>query len=138
MAQGGRVVMPIAELRALVKRALDHGARAERVLSQVMDEAEAKSVEITPVDTGFLEGSTVVGVSRTSQAVRGELAFAADYAAQVHELPPDRRGPRTREKAGNEFGRAGPKYLERVLRGFPFGNRFAELFQKDLGRRPGG
>lgn len=85
---------------------------------RLMNVLEAKSVELTPVQTGNLESSSVVRVNKSGSRIIGTLTFGAPYAATVHELPPERRGPRTREKAGNEFGPAGSKYVERPLRGF--------------------
>lgn len=82
------------------------------------DVAETKMVEITPERTGFLAGSTVVRTNDRRNRIETSITYGASYAAEVHELPRDARGPKTRAKGGNEFGPAGPKYIERVLRGF--------------------
>ena len=85
---------------------------------RVMNALEAKAVELTPVDKGTLEGSTTVRIYHEGKKLVGLLLFNTPYASKVHEMPPDSIGPRTANKPGNEYGRAGPKYLERPLRGF--------------------
>lgn len=95
---------------------------------RVMNALEAKAVEITPVDKGTLEDSTTVRIYHEGKRLVGLLLFNAPYASRVHELPPDARGERTRAKPGNEYGPAGPKYLERPLRGFQ------RTMSKDLGK----
>jgi hypothetical protein len=94
---------------------------------RLMNVLEAKAVELTPVDKGTLEDSTSVHVNRDGRKVVGTLTFNAPYASHVHELPPDKKGKRTRAKPGNEYGPAGPKYLERPLRGF------VKVLAKDIG-----
>jgi hypothetical protein len=89
-------------------------------------------VELAPLDTGELESS---GVRTTGASPRGrrqtvEFEFRADHAAVVHELPQHARGPGTRSKPGNEFGPAGPKYIERVLRGFKIGEQMADALRQ--------
>lgn len=91
---------------------------AEQAVSDLINGIEAKAVQLAPVDTGNLEASTVVEVLTNGKRIIGRLAFTAPYAAEVHELPKDARGPKTRAKPGNELGLAGPKYVERVLRAF--------------------
>ena len=113
-------IVPVAQLAALLD---EFGAQAldtveEQAMLRLMNTLEAKAVELTPVVTGNLEASTVVRVEQRGKRIRGSLRFGTTYAAGVHELPPDARGPRTVRKPGNEFGPAGPKYLERPLRGF--------------------
>lgn len=98
-----------------------------RGFRRLMDVVEAKAVELTPVDTGNLEASTSVEVNQRGKKLVGSIRFGAPYAATVHEFPPNKRGPRTREKPGNEYGPAGPKYLERVIRGFQ------ERLSRDMG-----
>lgn len=89
---------------------------------------EAKCVELVPIDKGNLEGSSTVTVERGFSAVKAVVAFTAPYASEVHELPDEARGPRTRNKPGNEYGPAGPHYVIRPLRGFQ------ERMSRDLGR----
>lgn len=86
-------------------------------MARALDVLEAKAVEICPVDVGNLEASTSTHIDETRTKTVGTLAFSTPYAARVHELPDDARGPKTQAKAGNELGPAGPKYLERALRG---------------------
>lgn len=94
---------------------------------RVMNVFEAKAVELAPVDTGNLEASTSVRVDRQGPSLVGTLEFNAPYAAIVHELPQDSRGPKTQAKRGNDLGLAGPKYVERPLR------FFQEALTRDLG-----
>lgn len=89
----------------------------EKPLRQAIDLLEAKAVELAPVKTGNLQSSTVTRFLRSGSRILAELAFTAPYAAEAHELPEDARGPLTQAKPGNEFGPAGPKYVERPLRG---------------------
>lgn len=135
MAIGGRISFNSRAARRLVERAI--GSLRDELpgaVERVLQDAEAKMVEITPVDTGFLEASTVVEVEERSGSVDGTVRFSAGYAAEVHELPAEARGPRTRRKPGNEFGGAGPKYVERVLRGFPWNRRLGEEMSEALNR----
>ena len=113
-------IVPVEKLAAMLD---EFGAQAldtveEQGMLRLMNALEAKAVELTPVVTGNLEASTVVRIEQRGKRIRGTLRFGTPYAAGVHELPPDSRGPRTARKPGNEFGQAGPKYLERPLRGF--------------------
>lgn len=101
-----------------------HDSAAMQGMLRLMNVLEAKAVQLTPVDTGNLESSTHVSVQERGGIVVGVLRFGAPYAAEVHELPPERRGPKTAKKPGNEYGLAGAKYLERPLRGF----------QKEMGK----
>lgn len=112
-----RAIVPVDALVAL----LDEFGQAsldgeEQAFARLMNVLEARAVELTPVETGNLESSTVVRVQKRGDKLVGTLAFATPYAATVHELPPNSRGPRTRVKPGNDLGWAGPKYLERPLR----------------------
>lgn len=100
----------------------------EQGMDRLMNILEAKAVELAPTDTGNLEGSTTVRVHTRGDNIVGQLRFGAPYSATVHELPEHARGPLTQQKPGNEFGLAGPKYLERPLRGFQ------HLMQENLGR----
>lgn len=94
------------------------GSEAGQAFGRLMNVLEAKSVEICPEDEGNLAGSTVVRVEDKGDSFKGTLRYGAEYATAAHERPDDVRGPKTVAKAGNEFGPAGPKYLERALRGF--------------------
>lgn len=98
---------------------------------------EAKAVELAPVRTGNLESSTQIVTGRRGGIMYVQLRFNAPYSAQVHELPEEARGPRTRAKPGNEYGPAGPKFLERPLRGFQqrLGKELGEFLQELWGRR---
>lgn len=114
----GPGIVDVKRLRAIMAD-YGKGVLSQRgpAVSRALDVLEAKAVELTPVDTGNLEASTATFVRESRTRTVGELSFNTSYAAKVHELPPDRRGPLTQLKAGNEFGLAGPKYLERPLRG---------------------
>jgi hypothetical protein len=109
-------------------------AAAEQEANDVAFEVEAKAVELAPVETGNLESSSVVEVKSAGGRVRAEIAFAAPYSAEVHELPPERRGPRTEQKPGNELGQAGPKFLERPVRAYShqFGARVRDAVRRAL------
>lgn len=117
--------MPIDEMAQDLQRLVDRfgqGALRQvttRAVGRAGAEAEGKMVELAPVDTGNLEASSSVRTERRrgGRLLRSVIRFGAPYAATVHELPDEARGPRTRAKPGNEFGQAGPKYVERVLRG---------------------
>lgn len=113
-------IVPVDRLRDLLDELEGDTLEAmeEQGMLRVVNVLEAKAVELAPVDTGNLEQSTVVTVRRRGGTIAGLVRFGAPYAATVHELPEDARGPKTRQKTGNEFGVAGPKYLERPLRGF--------------------
>ncbi len=124
---------PIVNVAGLVRILDDFGQEAldtveEQGMQRLMLTLEAKAVELTPTLTGNLEGSTSVRVEQSGNRIKGTLQFGAPYASVVHELPPEARGPFTRNKPGNEFGAAGPKYLERPLRGFQ------RLMSEDLGQ----
>jgi hypothetical protein len=113
------MVLPVHKMRELVEDfgdgALD---RAGQGMIRLLGILEAKAVELAPADTGNLEASTSVRILENSKdRVRGELAFSTPYAARIHEMPEGSRGPKTQAKTGNEYGVAGPKYLERPLRG---------------------
>ncbi len=95
---------------------------------RVMNMLEAKAVELAPKDKGTLEGSTVVRVYRAGTKLVGLLLFNAPYASKVHEMPEGSAGEGTRAKPGNEYGRAGAKYLERPLRGF------TKVLGQDIGK----
>jgi hypothetical protein len=88
---------------------------------------EARAVELAPFDTGELESSTNLKIDRRGTRIRALLTFDAPHAADAHEWKGG-RGERTTRKPGNQFGPAGPKYLERPLRGFQL------LMGRDLAR----
>lgn len=113
-------ILPVDELVRLLAEFGDATLESveEKGMAELMDLLESKAVELAPVDTGNLESSTVVRVNREGNRIVGELAFTAPYATEVHELPEHARGPKTQQKPGNEFGPAGPKFLERPLSGF--------------------
>lgn len=124
---------PIVNVAGLVAILDDFGQEAldtveKQGIQRLMLALEARAVELTPTLTGNLEGGTSVRVEQSGDRIKGTLRFGAPYASVVHELPPDSRGPFTRSKPGNEFGQAGPKYLERPLRGFQ------RLMADDLGK----
>jgi hypothetical protein len=124
----------VLDVKALRAIADDYGDAATSALGPAMTRAlnilEAQAVEICPADIGNLEASTVTEVRFKGKRVTGELAFVTPYAAKVHELPSDARGPKTQAKPGNEFGPAGPKYLERPLRGMQ--KNFPEVIAEEL------
>ncbi len=82
-----------------------------------VDLLEARSVELAPIDTGNLEAGFTVQFRTTTSKQVALFGFTPDYAAEVHELPANARGPRTQRKAGNMYGPAGPSYLLRAMRG---------------------
>lgn len=136
---------PIVDVRQLAAILDDFGQEAldtveEQGMQRLMVTLEAKAVELTPTLTGNLEGSTSVRVEQSGDRIKGTLRFGAPYASVVHELPPEARGPFTRNKPGNEFGQAGPKYLERPLRGFQLlmSEDLGKLLQQVWGRASGG
>lgn len=126
-------ILDVGQLRRLVD---DFGEGIETDLGQGMNRAlaelETLAVELAPVDKGNLEASTATQVRRSGSRVIGTLAFVTPYAARVHELPDESRGPLTRKKPGNRLGPAGPKYLERPLREFT--KRLPEIFAEVIGR----
>jgi len=101
--------------------------QVDPIFNEAASDAMARMVELAPYDTGELEESAVLTTRVTPRGRRAyaDFEFTAEHAAIVHELPPSSRGPGTRTKPGNEFGEAGPKYVERVLRGFKLGPRLA-------------
>lgn len=98
-------------------------ARIEKLATSTLparrgaDLVEARSVELAPIKTGNLESGFRTELSRGARKIKVLLGFTPSYAAEVHELPKDARGPRTRAKQGNQYGPAGPGYLLRAIRG---------------------
>jgi len=111
----------------------------ERAMAKVGDIYEAEAVALAPVKTGFLQNSTRVQTGRWINGIRTVIAFTANYAAEVHELPPAARGKKTREKPATKFGVPGPKFLERVLRGMDFeyfiGRAFRQVLKEAAAKR---
>lgn len=112
----------IVDVRRLREIVADFGTgvatRQGRMVARGLDVLEAKAVELAPVDIGNLEAATSTDIRTLSRSrTVGQLSFNTPYAARVHELPQEARGPKTQQKAGNELGPAGPKYLERALQG---------------------
>lgn len=141
MAGIGKVKLKLPEkaLREMLRRYGDD------VLVQINDSFEGaadtaltKMVELAPLDTGELEASGRITAKVTPRGRRAtaEFRFETPYAAIVHEMPMSSRGPGTRSKPGNEFGPAGPKYIERVLRGFKLGPIVGRAL-RDIWRRAG-
>lgn len=122
VARGKIEIVPADELRVMLDAVGESALEGleEQGLARVGNILEAKAVELAPVMTGNLESSSQVITTggRRGGIMRTEVRFNADYAAAVHELPEEIRGPKTRQKPGNEYGPAGPKYLERPLKGF--------------------
>ena len=121
--KGGKAkveIVPVDQLRDMLEAIGDSALDSleEQGMMRLMNVLEAKAVQLCPVDSGNLESSSHATVRTQGAIVKGVLRFRAPYAAQVHELPDWARGPKTQAKPGNEYGPAGPKYLERPLRGF--------------------
>lgn len=105
----------------------------ERAMAKAGDLYEAEAVALAPHKYGYLENSSTVRTGRRgSGGIRTEIAFTANYAAQVHELRPDQRGEKTKAKPSTRFGEPGPKYLERVLRGMDFEDIIGKEFRTVL------
>lgn len=126
-------ILDVVRLRRLAR---DFGAdtldRRSQAMIRALNIFEAIAVEIAPVDLGNLEAATTVRILANRPGfVSGELVFSTPYAARVHELDADSRGPRTKAKPGNEFGPAGPKYVERALRGMA-GGIFLQTIAEEL------
>lgn len=123
-------IIPVDQLERMLQEfgddALD--TMEGQAMLQLTNDLEAKAVELAPNLIGELEASTTVRVEQRGKRIIGVLTFGAPHASRAHERPDEERGPRTKAKPGNEFGQAGPKYLERPLRGFQ------ESMTKDLGK----
>lgn len=116
----GKPVVPVDQLVELLDEFGDGflDTEAGAAFGRLMNVLEAKAVEVTPEVSGNLASSTVVRVERRGDMFVGSLRFATEYASWVHELMFAGQGPESVAKPGNEFGKAGPKFLERPLRGF--------------------
>ena len=141
MADGASLDFPYKQLEGMLKGLGERATRKEmeKAMEQTGDVYEAEAVKLAPHKTGFLENSSTVRTRSTGGGVKTEVAFTANYAAEVHELPPAARGKKTRAKPATKFGAPGPKFLERVLRGMDFehfiGEAVRELLRKAAGRR---
>jgi hypothetical protein len=143
MADGADLHFPYKKLRAMMDTIGGEFATRRQLgkaMAQIGDLYEAEAVKLAPHLTGYLENSSTVRTRATDFGVKTEVAFTANYAAEVHELPPAARGKKTRAKPGTKFGAPGPKFLERVLRGMDFehliGKAIKELLEKaGRGRR---
>lgn len=127
-----------AALRKMVQKfGVDSGREAVREgMPDAANQALGKCIDLAPFDTGALEDSGAVTQLRTNRkSASAAITFDAPYAAIVHEMPEASRGPGTISKPGNEFGSAGPKYIERVLRGFKFAEVIAEKLREAWARR---
>ncbi len=120
MAKRAKQILPTDGLVRLLREYGDAVLETaeEQAMDAVLNSLEAKAVELTPNLTGELEGSTSTRVEMRGTKIVGTLSFGAPHAAAAHENPPAFRGEKTQRKPGNEYGVAGPKYLERPLRGF--------------------
>ncbi len=126
-----RQLVPPGQLQHMLERFGDQTRRElEREgMERLALALEAKAVELAPVDQGDLQASSSSTVQRRGGSmVVGVVRFSAPHAAAAHELPEHARGPGTRAKPGNEYGAAGPKFLERPLRGFQ------QRMTRDLGK----
>lgn len=126
--------VPYEQLQALLDDLGDavKGKTLKKGMERIADLYEAEMIKLAPVKTGYLEGSTVVRVWKRATKIIAQIKFGADYAAEVHEMPPDRRGARTRRKPATQFGNPGPKYVERVLKGMDFRFHMREILTKIL------
>jgi len=113
--------LPEKQLREMIRRyGEDFLPEIPTAFEDASAQALARMIELAPFETGELE-SSASKEDRTSPRGRrssAEFSFDTPYAGVVHELPEHSRGEGTKGKPGNEFGSAGPKYIERVLRGF--------------------
>lgn len=109
------------------------GKEMKKAMEKVVLEYEAEAVRLAPHDKGFLENSSTTRTkSYYGTGIISTVAFGAGYAAEVHELPPAARGPKTRAKPSTKFGSPGPKFLERVLKGMDFEHFIGVAFRQVL------
>lgn len=122
MADGADLSFPWKQFETMLKEIGGEATTRQlvRSMKKAGDAYEAEMVALAPHKHGYLENSSTVRTQRSGNSIRTEIAFGTNYAAQVHELPADRRGPQTRRKPATKFGEAGPKFVERVLRGMDF------------------
>ena len=91
-----------------------------KMADNIADIYEGEMIKLAPHDKGYLESNTTVKTRRNGSIIRSIITFGANYAAKVHEFPPEKRGPKTRAKPGTQFGAPGPKWVERVLKGMDY------------------
>ena len=108
------------DLQRLTRPVEGIAADAAKALGRVAILYEGEMALLAPHKTGYLEGNTSTAVEQHGDIARADISFNANYAAQVHELPPAARGEKTRAKPSTKFGSPGPKWVERVLRGMDF------------------
>lgn len=135
MPKPAELKFPWKQYNAMLKKLGERGTGQQmlKAMAKTGDVYEAEAVALAPHDKGFLENSSKVKTKKAHGGIRTVISFGANYAAEVHELPPSRRGRKTRAKPATKFGTAGPKYLERVLRGMDFeffiGTAFREVLK---------
>ncbi len=140
MAKPAELKFPWRQLETMLRKLGEEGTRKQmvRAMEKAGLEYEAEAVKLAPHDTGFLENSSTTKTRKSHGGIRTVIRFGANYAADVHELPPARRGKKTREKPATKFGTAGRKYLERVLRGMDFeffiGTAFREVLKENAAK----
>lgn len=63
-------------------------AAARRALDQFGEHVVGDAQQLTPVKTGFLQGSaTTTPATAESETIAKQIGFNAEYAAAVHERP---------------------------------------------------
>lgn len=136
MADGANLKFPWKQYQRMLKQLGEAATgRAMKIaMARTGDLYEAEAVKLAPHDSGYLENNTSVKTRALyGTGITTVIMFHANYAAEVHELPPARRGQQTRAKPSTKFGVAGPKYLERVLVGMDFeyhlGNEFRAVLR---------
>ena len=123
MADGADLYFPWDTMAAVLESLGGRDARKllKRAMAQTGDVYEAEAVALAPHLTGYLENSSTVRTRETPGGVQTEIAFTANYAATVHELPSEgSRGKKTLLKDRTKYGIPGPRYLSRVLKGMDF------------------
>lgn len=65
----------------------DIGLQSELMISLILQGISANTMPYVPVDTSFLINSETRMTEKTATGARGEIAFAAEYAAAVHNGP---------------------------------------------------
>lgn len=73
---------------------------------------EGESLELVPVDFGFLKNSSFTQVTENNISVTGTVGYTAKYAAYVHEAPMTLKGkPRKHFGQTSNNGKFGPKQV---------------------------